>query len=201
MKVVILDASESMIEERRHAGSDRRDEMWEGVYHMVPPPNEEHQVIVDGLFVHLSVYFAKHKLGVLRTIKGVREAGNPKLNYRVPEWIAIRAGREGMLKKRSSYVDDGPDVVLEVRSPGDETDEKLPFYERVGVREVLIIDPETRHVELYRLRSGKLKTVSAAADGWIHCEGLHAQFKRSAKSKGSSALLIRLELDGVEHAV
>jgi Uma2 family endonuclease len=34
-----------------------------------------------------------------------------------------------------------PDAVIEIRSPDDETDEKLPFFAALGVAEVIVIDP------------------------------------------------------------
>ncbi len=200
MKAVILDVPPGMIEERRRRGIDRRDEIWEGVYHMVPPPTGAHQAIVDGLFILLSNYAAKHALGRLVTNLGVREAGTADRNYRVPEWIFLKAGREGLVRPESSYVDDGPDLVLEVRSPGDETDEKLPFYAKVGVKEVLAVDRDTRAVQVLRLVGGRFAPVSPNADGWIYSESLRAFF-RTATREGAPALAVLLELDRAQHAV
>lgn len=38
-------------------------------------------------------------------------------------------------------------LVVEIRSPGDDTDQKIPFYAERGVDEVLIVDPRKRRVE------------------------------------------------------
>jgi Uma2 family endonuclease len=54
-------------------------------------------------------------------------------------------------------------LVVEIRSPGDETDLKLPWYAGLGVAEVLVIDPATRSAEVHVLRSGRL--VPAVATG------------------------------------
>jgi hypothetical protein len=35
----MLDAPQAMLDERRRPGHDVRDEMWDGVLHMVPPPD------------------------------------------------------------------------------------------------------------------------------------------------------------------
>lgn len=45
-------------------------------------------------------------------------------------------------------------LVVEVRSPGDESYAKLPFYAELGVAEVLVVHPATRGVELFRLTGG-----------------------------------------------
>ena len=49
-------------------------------------------------------------------------------------------------------VDDTAELVVELRSPGDESYEKLPWYAGRGVTEMLIVDPATRTFELYRNR-------------------------------------------------
>jgi Uma2 family endonuclease len=43
-------------------------------------------------------------------------------------------------------------VVVEIRSPGDETYDKLPFDAALGIDEVLMIDPDERRVHVLALR-------------------------------------------------
>ncbi|MBI2922808.1 MAG: Uma2 family endonuclease [Planctomycetes bacterium] len=200
MKLLMLDVPESVIEERRRRGLDARDEVWEGVYHMGPPPSNVHQSIVDKLHVLFSVYFEKHRLGLIRSGIGVRDAGSAQQSYRVPEWFALRTGREHLLRDDSSYVDEGPDAVVEVRSPGDETDEKRPFYERVAVGELLIVDRDSRKPEVWRRAGAALAPLSPATDGWLLCEALRAFF-RAGEKDGKPVLRVRLELDGTEHLI
>ena len=38
MRVLMLEAPQAMLDERRRLGHAVRDEMWDGVLHMVPPP-------------------------------------------------------------------------------------------------------------------------------------------------------------------
>jgi Uma2 family endonuclease len=196
MKVVMIEVPEQVIEERRRKGLDRLDEMWEGVYHMVPPPGGRHQEIVDGLFALLWPYAKTHGLGLMRTVTGVRDPQDRQGNYRIPEWVFLTTDRLHLMGE-SGYVDEGPDVVLEVRSPGDETMEKLPFYEQVGVRELLLVDRDTRDVQVLRLVGGRLTPVSPNSDGWIYCKALRAFFKTD---KGP-VLRVMLELDRTEHSI
>ena len=42
-------------------------------------------------------------------------------------------------------------LVVEIRSPGDDTDQKIPFYAERGVDEVLIVDPQERRVHWFGL--------------------------------------------------
>lgn len=200
MKVVMLDVPPEVIAERHKMDIDRSDEVWEGVYHMAPPPSGEHQDVVDEMFLLLGSYARRHKLGVLRSLQAVRDSRSEQQNYRIPEWLFVRADRTAILPKKDGYLDEPPDVVLEVRSPGDETDEKVPFYEDVGVREELIIDRDTRKPQVLRLVAGRFTTVSPNPDGWIYCEGLRAFF-RVGEADGQPILRILLELDRTEHAI
>jgi hypothetical protein len=43
MRVLLLDPDPAFLEERRRLRLDRRDEVWDGVYHVVPSANTEHQ--------------------------------------------------------------------------------------------------------------------------------------------------------------
>ncbi|MBI2921692.1 MAG: Uma2 family endonuclease [Planctomycetes bacterium] len=200
MKAVIVDVPDSLFAERHRLGLDRRDEVWEGVVHMVPPPTWEHQRIVDSLQFLFRGYFLRNSLGTICSALGVRAPSKSSLSYRIPEWFVLAPGRQSLLKPESSYVDEGPDVVLEVRSPGDETDEKTPFYDEVGVRELLIVDRDTLAVELLRRASGRLMAVCPAPDGQVRCEGLRAGF-RTVQKDGRHALSVFLELERTEHFV
>jgi Uma2 family endonuclease len=51
-------------------------------------------------------------------------------------------------------------IVVEIVSPGDESRQKLGFYFRVGVEEVLIVDPDARAVDWF----GRGRDAFEAAD-------------------------------------
>ena len=62
---------------------------------------------------------------------------------------------DGWLEFQDWFVRRGQrDAVLEIRSPNDESYEKLPFFAKLGVREVVIIDPDTKRVEVFALAEG-----------------------------------------------
>jgi hypothetical protein len=52
--------------------------------------------------------------------------------------------------------------LLEIYSPGDETYQKIDWYGEQGVRELVIINRDTKGVELYRHDGDSLKPVSAS---------------------------------------
>jgi Uma2 family endonuclease len=57
--------------------------------------------------------------------------------------------------------------VVEIRSPGDESYEKLEFYAQLGVPEVWIIDRDSKTPEIYTLRAGNYIRQAADAEGWL----------------------------------
>jgi Uma2 family endonuclease len=58
-------------------------------------------------------------------------------------------------------------VVVEIRSPGDETWDKLEFYAGIGVPEVWVVDRDTRVPQVFRLAGGEYEELHAEADRWL----------------------------------
>jgi Uma2 family endonuclease len=67
--------------------------------------------------------------------------------------------------------------VIEIRSPHDETYDKLPFYAALGVHEVVIIDRDTKHPELYRLAGSQYVTLQPDDRGWLRSETMDVRFR------------------------
>src|SRR5258705_9292127 len=59
MKAVMANVPEHILEWRRRNGADQWDEMWEGVLHMTPSPNREHQDIEGALEFWLRLNWAQ----------------------------------------------------------------------------------------------------------------------------------------------
>ena len=53
-------------------------------------------------------------------------------------------------------------LVIEIVSPDDETDAKLPFYAAHQVDEVLIVDPQERRVKWLVLTNGRYQPLAAS---------------------------------------
>ena len=56
---------------------------------------------------------------------------------------------------------------MEIRSPGDETYEKLAFYATIGVPEAWVIHRDTLVPEAYHLAQGQYQGQSADDGGWL----------------------------------
>ncbi len=157
MSVVVHDPNiaDRLIAERRASGADRYDEVWEGVYMMAPMPDMEHQEFVGALTGELGTVVMEPGLGVVLPGANVSplEAGWNSAD-RVPD-ILVCVGRRAT--KRKTYWSGPIDLPVEVVSPEDPTREKLSFYGRLGVRELLVIDREPWGLSLYRGSSGKMR--------------------------------------------
>ncbi len=74
-------------------------------------------------------------------------------NYPRPDAAVILSG--GQARNCGTHWCGGPDFVVEILSPYDRAREKIPFYAKIGSREVLMIDREPWALELYGLRDGQ----------------------------------------------
>ncbi len=140
---------EALIEQRRAAGADKFDEVWEGVYMMSPLAGIEHQEMVAG-FTN-ALYATVQLAGLGRVFPGINIADREddwKQNYRCPDVVALFNDNKAQI--RETHLLGGPDFVVEIVSPHDQSREKLGFYSSVGTREVLLVDRDPWALELYR---------------------------------------------------
>jgi Uma2 family endonuclease len=78
-------------------------------------------------------------------------------NYRIPDVAVFLRGTSA--RSLGTHWLGGPDFVVEVVSPEDNSRAKLGFYAKVGTRELLVIDRDPWGLELYRLADGVLASV------------------------------------------
>jgi Uma2 family endonuclease len=176
MRAVLSCISDQELAKRKAWGLDRHDEMWEGVLHMTPGPNVEHQRVLDELILFLAPRLTATGRGTLRS--GINVFGHDKddNDYRIPDLTFIAAGRDAVIAV-DGIRDGGPDAVIEIRSPHDETYEKLPFYAAIGTHEVIVIDRDTKRPEIFRLAGPQYVALQADRDGWLLSETLRIRFR------------------------
>jgi len=175
------DVPASFLKQRHDLGADRWDEMWEGVLHMPPAPNIEHQDFEGQLEAWLRAHWAcVPKRRVYHGINLAAVGGWPK-NYRIPDLLLLAEGCKA--KNRGDWLEGPPSVVIEIHSPGDEALEKLPFYAALGVPEVWVIDRDSRAVEIHALGAGGQACIVPAADGWLHSAATSIQLRQQSDRK------------------
>ncbi len=164
MRGVLLEVPEDMLLERRLRGGDLRDEMWDGVLHMLPPPTEAHQELSGDLYFHL------RQRADVTSLASYFDTGlfRAERDHRVPDLLLCRPDQTS---HRGAEGAEG----AELRSPDDDSYAKLPFYAALGVREGVVVHPGGRRVELFRLVDGALLPVSADGSGGLRCDVLGMQ--------------------------
>ena len=131
----------------------KRHELIDGEHYVTPSPNLRHQAISGRLYLLIGTWLRDHPTGQiyfapLDVIFSRFDVVEPDLLYvsneRAPEILG-------------EYVTGAPDLVIEIGSPStrqrDETI-KRGLYERSGVTEYWVVDPEIDVIRVYR-RSGE----------------------------------------------
>jgi Uma2 family endonuclease len=136
-------------------------ELARGKIVMAPAPDDQHQSISGELFFALKAYVDANQLGVVRHAPyDVRLFPG---TIRQPDLVFIRS--EHMDRITGRYFDGPPDWVAEIISPGSrELDEevKLAEYERAGVPEYWLVDPQDRTIRIYTLEGDTYVLTSTA---------------------------------------
>jgi Uma2 family endonuclease len=171
----MLEVDPAILEQRRRTGLDRWDEMWEGVLHMTPAPSNEHQRILDELLMFLGPLLRRAGRGTLRSGINVFDESSTAEDYRIPDLTFVAAGRETLFAQ-DGIRGGGPDAVIEIRSPNDESYEKRPFFAKLGVREVVIIDRDTKRVEVFTLRGADYQRQEPDSNGLVTATTMGVRF-------------------------
>lgn len=165
MKTVMAEVPEHLLAWRKSTGAERWDEIWEGVLHMPPVPNREHQDFLDALKTWLDLRWAERGGGrVHREVNLVVPGGWPDKDYRIPDLILLTPDRFGI--DHNEYFEGAPLVVVEIHSPGDESYDKFDFYARLGVPEIWIIDRDTKAPDVYVFQDPDYRQEQPRDDGW-----------------------------------
>lgn len=96
-------------------------------------------------------------------------------DYRIPDLTFVAAARRHIIA-HDGIRGAGPDAVIEIRSPDDETYDKLPFFARLGVGEAIVVDRDTKKPEIYRLAGSQYLVVQPDSEGWLRSEMLKVRF-------------------------
>jgi Uma2 family endonuclease len=150
-----------LIQQRRATGADRYDEVWDGIYVMSPLANNEHQALVSELTTVLNVTVGWAGLG--QVFPGVNVSDRRvdwQRNYRCPDVAVFLQDTQAV--DCGEFWFGGPELAIEIVSPGDKTLDKLPFYARVGIRELWVVQREPWSIGVYRASKGILELAAAS---------------------------------------
>jgi Uma2 family endonuclease len=151
MRTLVLDPPppqlEALLDLRRRTGTDLHDEVWDGVYHVIPVAGIVHSLVAAQL---------AELLGAPARASGLLVGAEFNLggddNYRVPDLGVHRDPQPAVWVPTAA-------IAVEILSPDDDTWKKLPFYAQHEVDELLIVDPAERSVRWLALREGEYRPV------------------------------------------
>jgi Uma2 family endonuclease len=144
----------------------QRYEIIDGEMIMSPAPTSKHQIVIGNIYTFLRTFVRRFKLGIVILSPVdiiIRHA--PKLRTRQPDVIFVSRARRSIVQER---IEGGPDLVIEVLSPGDtrrEMEKKLTDYAGIGVRECWFASIEAETVEVLQLSAKGVKRVGLYGPG------------------------------------
>lgn len=123
------------------------------ILYMSPSPFTNHQMIISELLSEIHIYLKKKKAGKVFTapydvyLDEIRNAVQPDI-------IIVLKENESIIK---DHIHGVPDILIEILSEGNKNHDlirKKELYEKFGVKEYYIIDPETNLVSHFYLENG-----------------------------------------------
>ena len=148
-------------EEKRYTYSDYlawdddvRYELIDGIPYMLASPSVEHQRVLRGLFGQLYVFLEGKPCEVFSAPFDVRLNADGKDDDVVQPDLLVVCDKT----KLDKTCNGAPDMIIEILSPSSVQRDsfiKLMKYQKYGVREYWIVDPESQAVNVFLLENGK----------------------------------------------
>ena len=147
----------------------KRHEIIDGEHFVTPAPTIKHQRVVRRLLTALSNLLEGRAVG--EVFAAPVDVVFSDLDVVEPDLLYVSRERTAMLT--DAHMRGAPDLVVEILSPGTrKTDEitKRKLYERFGVQEYWVVDPELDAIKVYRRVEGafvRVEELSAEAGGTL----------------------------------
>jgi hypothetical protein len=183
VRILDPDLAHEYIRERQRREIDQYDEVWEGVYVVPALANLPHQDLVLALAAIFHNVITLERRGRVQAGANVsdRRAGWEH-NFRAPDIVAVL--NEGRAIDCQTHWFGGPDFLVEIQSPRDATDAKIPFYSQIQVQELLIIHRDTRQMRLSRHNGQELVPVTPSdfqGGKWLVSNVVPLAFRRKGR--------------------
>jgi Uma2 family endonuclease len=172
-----------LIQERQERGIDKYDEVWDGVYVMPPLANNPHQSLATklaGILLNAITFEGRGDVFAGANVSDRRHHWDK--NFRAPDVVVVL--NDSRAVDCITHWMGGPDFLVEIQSPRDETNAKMPFYSAIQVRELLIIHRDTRQLRLYRHDGQQLAPVEPAdleGEEWLASAVVPLAFRRTGR--------------------
>lgn len=136
----------------------RRHELIDGEHFVTAAPSTRHQQILTQLLVYLATYLREHRMG--RVFPAPCDVVLSQFDVVEPDLLVVIHAVDDRVTEAN--IQGAPDLVVEILShstEGRDRGVKRKLYEKFGVREYWIVDPDAETVEILRLDAGRLVPV------------------------------------------
>lgn len=128
----------------------KRHQLVDGEHYVTPAPIPRHQIISGKLFSRIGRAVEERDLGLL--LYAPVDVVLSEIDVVEPDLVFIRRERLGIVGE--THVQGAPDLVVEILSPSTRRFDEITkrhLYERYGVGEYWVVDPEVDAIKVYRL--------------------------------------------------
>lgn len=141
-----------------HMPEDKRYELIEGEFFMIPSPNEYHQRISRDLEFILQSFVKKNRLGSVYYAPFDVVFSDEDVVQ--PDIVFVSKGRKNIITKDN--IKGTPDLLIEILSPKisyRDREIKRKLYFKYGVKEYWIVDPDEQNIEVLSIAEDGYKTI------------------------------------------
>jgi Uma2 family endonuclease len=131
-------------------------ELIDKTIYMSPSPISKHQLVLNKINNQLYNHFEKHNSGII-FIAPFDVYLDEHSNAVQPDIVVVLEENKNIIDPEG-HIHGVPDLLVEVLSPGNKEFDlikKKDLYERFGVKEYWIVDPDSKQALCYRLQNGK----------------------------------------------
>jgi Uma2 family endonuclease len=133
----------------------KRHELIEGEHYVTPTPNRKHQAVSGNLFGLIWSYLQQHPIG--RIFAAPFDVILSDFDVVEPDLLYISRQRLTEIDT-SPWVRGAPNLAVEIGSPSTRKRDatvKRRLYERFGVEEYWVVDPDLDSIDVYRHLDGR----------------------------------------------
>lgn len=127
----------------------QRHEIVDGEHIVTPSPKTKHQQVSTNLAVALGLYLRQNPIGAI--FVAPLDVALSNVDVVQPDLLYIARERAGIITEQN--IQGAPDLVVEILSPGTRTTDevfKRALYERAGVTQYWLVDPELELITIHR---------------------------------------------------
>ena len=126
-----------------------------------PSPIDIHQAVLNEINIEISILLRKNRIGKIRIAP--YDVHFSKQNILQPDILFIK--NENLNKIQDKGIFGAPDLIIEILSPSTsqlDWEEKKLIYERYGVQEYFLVEPNSKSVISFFLKNGEFEEQESA---------------------------------------